>query len=567
MNRNSQAHFAQNPMASVSRSVFDRSNDHKTTFNAGQLIPILVDEVYPGDTFEVDTAFVVRMSTLIHPVMDNAYLDLYFFFVPSRLVWEHWEEFNGANKTAPWTQQTEYEVPVITTSSSGSGGSNTSFSKGSIADYMGIPTGVPNISVNALPFRAYFLIWNEWFRDENLYAPIPVDMGDAARSNMPAFNVAGAAEWNPASGSVANSGGYQPLPVAKYHDYFTSALPEPQKGPDVTLPLGDMAPVTTSSEMLVNTYPGQGIMWRTSGGQSPTGGQVYGMESDVDHANGVVFGSPTGSGGSSIVYPMNLFADLQNATVATINSLRQAFQLQRLYERDARGGTRYTEILRAHFGVTSPDARLQRPEYLGGKRVLINVNQVLQTSETTDSSPQANTAAFSLTTDRGSSFTKSFVEHGYLLGLACVRYDHSYQQGIERLWSRKQRFDFYWPVFAHLGEQPIKNKEIYAQGTDQDDESFGYQEAWAELRYKPNRISSAFRSNYQTSLDVWHYADYYTALPTLGSTWIAENKGNIDRTLAVQSSVEDQFIADFYFKMKCVRPLPIYSVPGLIDHF
>lgn len=543
MNRNTQSRFSINPTnLDMSRSKFDRSCQHKTTFNAGELIPIFVDEVLPGDTFSMSTSFVIRMSTPIHPVMDNLYLDLYYFFVPARLVWEHWEEFNGENKTSAWEQETVYEVPQLTAPSDG-------WVKGSIADYFGIPIGISGLSINALPFRAYCLIWNEWFRDQNLQDSTYFSLDDTtiAGSNGNTYQ------------TDAVKGGMC-LPVNKYHDYFTSALPEPQKGPDVLLPLGQSAKITQLDN------PNVADMISPKWYDMATGNRLTQKYLVAD--NGVETG--TNAGGSinttDKVAGVALQADLSNATAATINQLRLAFQTQKLFEKDARGGTRYNEIIYSHFGVTSPDARQQRPEYLGGKRIPINISQVLQTSSTDETSPQGNTAAFSLTADSSGSFTKSFTEHGFIIGLACVRTDHTYQQGIERMWSRRKRFDFYWPVLANIGEQAILNKEIYAQGNKVDDEAFGYQEAWADYRYKSNRVSGAFRSTYSKPLDSWHFGDLYSALPTLGSVWISETKVNVDRTLAVTSSVEDQFIADFYFKNICVRPMPLYSIPGLIDH-
>lgn len=573
MNRNSESHFATLPHAEVVRSRFDRSHTHKTTFNAGELVPIMVDEVLPGDTFSLDTAFVCRMSTPIYPVMDNAFIDIYFYFVPMRLLWDHFEEFMGANKSGHWTQTVTYEIPQVTYKSSNSG----SFmpSKGSIADYMGIPIFSSSVfgnrsrtvSVNALPYRAYALIWNEWFRDENLQDPIVFSTGDSTVNSVTSFNATGAPAFDI---TLVQSGVCRPAPVAKVHDYFTSALPEPQKGDPVEISLTDNVPVITGSENLALTS-GQPLMLRSTQGFASGYHLIGGFNASTWHSTSLVGTNEDSSSPTSrySVWPTNLYADMSSVTLATINNLRQAFQLQRLYEKDARGGTRYIEILKSHFGVTSPDARLQRPEYLGGKRVPINMQQVLQTSGTDETSPQGNTAAFSATSDRSSSFTKSFVEHGYLIGLACVRTDHTYQQGLEKMWSRRDRFDFYWPVFANISEQPIFNKELLLTGFDDfsnDSGVFGYQEAWAEYRYKPSRVSGAMRSSYAQSLDVWHYADYYdwAQAPVLGDQWIRETKVNVQRTLAVQD--EDQFIADFYFKVNCVRPMPLYSIPGLIDH-
>ena len=572
MNRNSNSRFAQAPQVDIQRSTFDRSSGHKTTFNAGKLVPIYVDEVLPGDTFEMKTSAIIRGSTPIFPVMDNANLDIYFFFVPNRLVWDHWKEFNGENTTSKWEQTTEYSIPQMAPPIGN--GSVVGWEKGTLADYMGIPTLVgpgasqtnSNWTVNHLPFRAYCLIWNEWFRDQNLQDPVLIDTGDSQTNGshlVPENN------QNTTAIYQAALTGANLLPVNKYFDYFTGALPEPQKGPDVLLPLGNTAPVITINKQneVIPKYPI--TFWSNAftqlGETHDLGIQVTGQKvGKLVHAkNGETVSEPIGA------YPNNLVADLGNATAATINELRLAFQLQKLYERDARGGTRYIEIIKSHFGVTSPDARLQRPEYLGGERIPINIDQVIQTSGTAEgTTPQGNTGAYSLTGNQGSYFKHSFVEHGYILGLACVRTEHTYQQGLEKIWNRKNRFDFYWPALANIGEQAILNKEIYLQAVKEvDEQAFGYQEAWAEYRYKPSRVSSAFRSNITSgSLDAWHYADYYEELPKLSAEWVQETYKNVDRTLAVQSTLEDQYIADFWFKCKCTRPMPIYSIPGLIDH-
>ena len=539
--RNVESRFATNPTnIDISRSRFVRSNSVKTSFNVGDIVPFYVDEVLPGDTFSVDDSKVVRMSTLLTPIMDNLYLDTYYFFVPSRLCWDHWKQFCGENTESAWYPKTDYSVPQITSPET------TGWTTGTLADYFGIPIGVPNLSVNALPFRAYALIMNEWFRDENLTDPLFVDLGDTTikgtNGNTPEDIVKGG----------------MPFKAAKYHDYFTSCLPAPQKGPDVLVPLGDKAPVYSNGTLEFygeRSYSKSFVKFANSSsvGQNPDL-TLYVIDGSTQAGEGVKI--PTG----------NLQVDLGLATGSSINQLRLAFQIQKLYERDARGGTRYTEILRSHFGVTSPDARLQRPEYLGGNRKPINVTQVVQNSATIPDSPQGNTAAYSATIDSESAFTKSFVEHGFVIGLMVCRYDHTYQQGIERMWSRKQRFDYYYPVFANIGEQAVLNKEIYAQGTSQDDEVFGYNEAWADYRYKPSRTSGYMRSKAPTSLDVWHLGDNYTQLPKLSDGWIREDGKIVDRVLAVTSDITHQLFADIYVKNVSVRPMPVYSVPGLIDH-
>lgn len=548
MNRNVESHFAQLPHADIRRSQFDRSSSVKTSFNVGDVIPFFLDEVLPGDTFKIKTSKVVRLQTLITPMMDNLYLDTYFFFVPNRLVWSHWKEFNGENTQSAWLPTTEYEIPQITAPATDG------WSIGTIADYLGIPTGVPDLSVNALPFRAYALVMNEWFRDENLTDPLVVPLDDATVAGVNT----GAYVTDVAKGGL-------PFVAAKYHDYFTSCLPAPQKGPDVVIPggTGMSVPVIPQADKVPSgliTMPYTATFLNETPVRSTTG--IFFNDSG-SQTNGVSAGS------SEDALPVidNLWAVGDGVATATINQLRLAFQIQKLYEKDARGGTRYTEILRSHFGVTSPDSRLQRPEYLGGNRIPIRINQIVQQSATQEgSTPQGNPVGLSLTSDNHSDFTKSFTEHGFILGLMVARYDHTYQQGLDRMFSRKSRFDYYWPVFANIGEQAVLNKEIYAQGSAEDDEVFGYQEAWADYRYKPNRVCGEMRSQAPQSLDVWHLGDDYSKLPSLSDEWIREDKTNVDRVLAVQSSVSNQLFADIYVQNRCTRPMPMYSIPGLIDH-
>jgi hypothetical protein len=557
MNRNTESHFSLSPHVDISRSRFDRSASLKTSFNAGDVVPFFLEEVLPGDTFSVDTSKVVRMQTLLTPMMDNVYLDTYYFFVPNRLVWDHWKEFCGENTESAWIPQTEYTMPQITSPA------DQGWSVGTIADYFGIPTGVAGLSVSALPFRAYALIMNEWFRDQNLQDPlvVPTDDSTVAGVNTGTFVT-----------DVAKGG--KPFIAAKYHDYFTSALPAPQKGPDVNIPVaqaGSYPVVSLADNVPSSVFPAAPIKLNTLQGQpvsvSGYNNPVFQVATSGD--SGAFAYWNDGASASRVPFSFaNLWAVSDgNAASATINQLRLAFQIQKFYERQARGGSRYTEVVRSFFGVTSPDARLQRPEYLGGNRVPINVNQIVQQSGTESSgTPQGTVVGQSLTTDKHSDFTKSFTEHGLIIGVMVARYDHTYQQGLNRLWSRKDKFDFYWPVFANIGEQAIKNKEIFAQGTDKDNEVFGYQEAWAEYRYKPNMVTGEMRSAYAQSLDVWHLADDYSTLPSLSDSWIREDKANIDRVLAVTSAVSNQFFADIYVKNYCTRPMPMYSVPGLIDH-
>lgn len=588
MSRNVNERFALNPTnIDISRSKFSRDSSVKTTFNVGQVIPFYLDEVLPGDTFSVDTSKVVRMQTPITPIMDNIYLDTYYFFVPNRLCWEHWRELNGENTESAWIPETTYTVPQITAPAGG-------WSVGTIADYFGIPTGVGGLSVNAIPFRAYALIMNEWFRDENLTDPLLIPTDDATVEGV-----------NTGSYITDVAKGGLPFVAAKYHDYFTSCLPAPQKGPDVLIDVvGGQYPVTGSGYALGLTNS-SGSLSYTSGEPPFNAFGLYQTDLSNDSAgslnvrygvgsfaqslgaarqegsyntSGTVIASSANVGvptaeqlQSAGLSPLasGLVVDLQDITVASINQLRTAFQLQKLYEKDARGGTRYIEILKAHFGVTSPDARLQRPEYLGGNRVPININQVVQSSAPPSGENTfylGSTGAYSLTADVHSDFTRSFVEHGYIIGLMVARYDHTYQQGLARTFSRKDRFDYYWPVFANIGEQAVLNKEIFAQGTTEDDEVFGYQEAWADYRYKPSIVTGEMRSSYAQSLDVWHLADDYSVLPSLSDAWIREDKTNVDRVLQVTSTLANQVFCDILVKNNTTRPMPLYSIPGLIDH-
>lgn len=553
MNRNTNSHFALNPTRiDMSRSTFDRNSSVKTSFNVGDIVPFYVDEVLPGDTFDIDTSKVIRMPSLLTPIMDNLYLDTYYFFVPNRIVWQHWKELMGENNESAWIPTTEYEVPQITAPSGG-------WSIGTIADYMGVPTGVSGLSVNALPFRAYALICNEWFRDENLCDPLNIPLTDAtvAGVNTGTFVT-----------DVAKGG--LPYKAAKYRDYFTSCLPAPQKSEDVTIPVSGGAnyPVMSLDDKIPNVGSVATTWTDVKGGVSSANWHLGG-----DNYNGQLPGNDLGmfnvsTSVSSLVAPTNLWAINDGVvSTATINQLRLAFQVQRLYERDARGGTRYIEVLKSHFGVTSPDARLQRPEYLGGNRIPIVISEINQTSGTSaNSTPQGNPSGQSRTTDVHSDFKKSFVEHGFIIGVMVARYDHTYQQGLERFWSRKGRLDYYWPVFANIGEQAVLNKEIYAQGNGTDDEVFGYQEAWADYRYKPNRVTGEMRSQAPQSLDVWHLGDDYSKLPSLSDSWVQEDSAVVNRVIAVSEENSNQLWADIFIKNKCTRAMPMYSVPGLIDH-
>lgn len=537
--------FSQVPKADIPRSSFDRSQGYKTTFDVDYLIPVFADEVLPGDTFNLKMHAFGRLATPLKPFMDNMFLDSFFFFCPNRLLWDNWQKFNGEQNNPG--DSTDFLVPQIASPAGGfipntSGTPTTAELASALSDYLGLPTRVPaTYSFDAFWHRMYNLTWNQWFRDENLQNSVPVPKGDGPDTYTD----------------------FTLLKRGKRHDYFTSCLPWPQKGPAVPLPLIGNAPVVFPTPLNMDITTAQ----RISGSASPQALGLIRIDSAATNLETTTTASASGnvrlygSGGT----PTDAYANLSAVTAATINQLRQSFQIQKLYERDARGGTRYTEVIKSHFGVTSPDARLQRVEYLGGGSTPLNINPVAQTSAlASQPTPQGNLAAVGTMALHNNGFTKSFTEHGVILGLVCVRADLTYQNGLPRMFSRRTRFDFYWPALSHLGEQAVLNKEIYLDGSANDNLVFGYQERWAEYRYKPSQITGKFRSNDPQPLDMWHLAQKFTSLPGLNATFIQQSTP-VDRVVAVPS--EPDFLFDAYFDYVCARPMPTYSVPGLIDHF
>lgn len=540
--------FSDAPAMYMRRTKFDRSHVYKTTFDSGKLIPVFVDEVLPGDTTRMSVNYFARLATPIKPIMDNIYLDWFFFFVPNRLVWEHWQNFCFEQEDPG--DSTDYVIPTITAT-----GNSKNVYIGSLWDYFGLPVNTSgNLSgISALPFRGVYLIWNEWFRDENLQKSVKIQKGDTNE----VLNSARADEqpsWVFSSGTEIVPGLACP-PRCKRHDYFTSALPWTQKGPGVEISLSGDAPV-------------KGLYLYGSGSTSgelgyDSAGNVLPIGSPVNTAYPYLLKQRTGSVG-----PDNLpqvYADLNDLSAISISSLRTAFQMQKFYERLARGGSRYTEVLRSFFGVVSPDARLQRPEFLGSFTKMVNVNPIAQTSATDSISPQGNLSAYGVTAAKFHGFTKSFVEHGYIFGFVCARADLTYQQGINKMWLRSTVYDFYWPTFAHLSEQAIELREIYAQGSAADTTVFGYQERYAEYRYKPSQITGKFRSSVTDgTLDKWHLSQFFKTAPTLNEEFIVENPP-IERVVAVTS--EPEFLLDIGFRYTTVRPMPMFGTPGLVDHF
>lgn len=585
MNRNVESHFSTLPSANISRSIMDRSSGHKTSFNVGDLIPLYVDEILPGDSVKITTSKVVRLQTLLTPIMDNVYLDTYWFFVPNRLCWDHWKEFCGENTASAWAPSTQYQVPSIKSPPQG-------WKPNTLADYMGIPVNVPMTTgkhlPSALPFRGYALIANEFFRDENLSDPLNIPLGDADQQGSNGDNYIT---------DVVNGG--KPFKAAKFHDYFSSSLPSPQKGrpPEIsiggaTFPAGDY-PVYSKAEVndLSSLYPGSTSDLKSGANSFKVFTGFFNQTSipDTQFSPFFVSKDSNNSGGNSevrdvkvykdapgeipiqhtAIYPANLYAKMPEMNLSSdgaisINELRLAFAAQRFLERNARGGSRYVELLLSHFGVRSPDARLQRPEYLGGNRTPLQIHSVNNTAQS-EKDFLGDLGANSVTSDVHFDVNKSFTEHGYLFCLGVVRYDHTYAQGLNRMWFRKTLYDFYWPVFANIGEQPVYTDEIYYDET-KDEDVFGYQECWGEYRYKPSIVTSEMRPQVPNSLASWHLADNYSSAPTLSDGWIREDKTNVDRVLAVGSSVSNQVFGDFYFKAIYTRPMPMYSIPGLIDH-
>lgn len=570
--------FSDAPAMYMRRTKFDRSHVYKTTFDAGKLIPVFVDEVLPGDTTRMSVNYFARLATPIKPIMDNIYLDWFFFFVPNRLVWEHWQNFCFEQEDPD--DSTDYVIPTTSASTS-----TENSLVGSLWDYFGLPINTTNniTGISALPFRGVYLIYNEWFRDENLQKSVKIEKGDANRV-IDINRLSEQPSWVINSSSTDACPGFACPPRGKRHDYFTSALPWTQKGPGVSIGLAGTASI-------VDPTPGTGYLLHSTGDQlaavsayggdaSSSGGRrvARGNASISFTRNGnsdySTIGGFAGNSSEAIVMTAKAasdflakdsYVDLDTSSIFTINSFRTAFQMQKFYERLARGGSRYTEVLRSFFGVVSPDARLQRPEFLGSFTKMVNVNPIAQTSATDDTSPQGNLSAYGVTAAKFHGFTKSFVEHGYVFGFVCARADLTYQQGINKMWLRSTVYDFYWPTFAHLGEQAIELREIYAQGSEADKTVFGYQERYAEYRYKPSQITGKFRSSVTGgNLDVWHLSQFFSNAPTLNEEFITENPP-IKRIIAVQD--EPEFLLDIGFRYTTVRPMPMFGTPGLVDHF